>query len=164
MITTEQLPSSVEQDIVSAYPEQFQGGEYWLGITIDEGWKAIVLDACRQVQETLTADELRIFHWTQIKQKLGGLRMYWRPRGEGFGPEGAAGTLSSDTRERIRSIVDQAEARASATCEVCGGAGRLRRLGPSRFSRHTVLCDVCAGKPAAATAHVSTSGGQTDAG
>lgn len=53
--------SILERDIISKHPKQFHGGEIWLGIDIGDGWKTIVLDACRQVQDTLTADELRPF-------------------------------------------------------------------------------------------------------
>lgn len=149
--------SPLEKIIIGEYPDQFHGGGFWLGINIGKGWAPIVLDACRQVQETLSAEETRIFHWTQVKQKLGGLRMYWRPRGESaikladsvaesddsalheISSVLAANTLSAASQSRIRSIVDQAEEKTSSTCEMCGASGRLTLHGPIK-----VLCDSCA--------------------
>ena len=150
--------STLENEIISKHPEQFYGGEIWLGIDIGDGWKTIVLDACRQVEDTLTADELRPFHWTQIKQKWGQLRMYWRPRGGVAicctAPDGitefeyvtqreistgnGGNEIPVATQERIRSIVDLAAKRASVTCEICGKEGQLRHVGCVR-----VLCDAC---------------------
>ncbi|MFA7268473.1 MAG: hypothetical protein WC073_03940 [Sterolibacterium sp.] len=150
--------STLENEIISKHPEQFHRGEIWLGIDIGDGWKTIVLDACRQVQVTLTADELHPFHWTQIKQKWGQLRMYWRPR-SGVAicctaPDGiiefervtqreistgnGGNEISVATQERIRAIVDLAAERASVTCEICGEDGQLRHVGCVR-----VLCDAC---------------------
>lgn len=54
--------SMLENEIISKHPEQFHGGEIWLGIDIGDGWKNIVLDACRQIQDALTADEIRPYH------------------------------------------------------------------------------------------------------
>ena len=140
------------QEIIDQYPEQFQGGPYFLGISIDSGWTPIVLDACREIQERLTADELRRFHWIQIKEKFGGLKLYW-------GPDNTISVaiiepatvhsleIASDeppgftkpTVLAIREIVARACERAGRTCEICGGPGRLYADGYWQ-----TLCEDCA--------------------
>jgi hypothetical protein len=125
--------------IADRFPEQFQGGPYFLGISIDAGWESIVSNACQAIQTALTEDELKLFHWIQIKEKFGGLNMYWGPHNTlpvtiighaqitnleveskhtepGFSP---------DTVATIRAIVERAGKKASKTCEVCGAEGRL---------------------------------------
>lgn len=159
MVSMENTAVSIlERDIISKYPEQFSGGDIWLGIDIGDGWKTIVLDVCRQIKDTLTADELRPFHWTQIKQKWGQLRMYWRPRSgvaiccatpdrvtdfehvtqREISTGNGGNEIPVATQERIRSIVDLAAERASVTCEICGEEGQLHHVGCVR-----VLCDAC---------------------
>jgi hypothetical protein len=143
-----------ELRIIEQFPEQFQGGPYFLGISIDFGWKPIVLDACREIQERLTPDELRRFHWIQLKEKFGGLRMYWGPNNAipvsiigatGFhsleidsdDPPG----FSKPTLLAIREIVARVCERAGHTCEICGAVGRLY---PNGYWQ--TLCDGCAKK------------------
>lgn len=53
----------------SNYPEQFSG-PYYLGTSIADGWMPVVERALKQVREVLTAEELAIFHWVQIKEKF----------------------------------------------------------------------------------------------
>lgn len=148
--------SLLESEIVSKFPDQFRGGEIPLSIDIGDGWKIIVLDACRQMQEALSEDELRQFHWTQIKQKWGRLKMYWQPRSRVTiccaAPDGKVEfehiaqreisdevRLSAFTQALIDAVIDQATERASCTCESCGSTGRLRDGHCVR-----VLCDACA--------------------
>lgn len=56
----------------------------------------------------------------QVKEKLSGLRVYWRYASDDTSAEVEA------IRHRIQEAVRLAEARADHTCEVCGARGRFR--------------------------------------
>lgn len=119
------------------YPEQFEDLPYYM-ISIDPGWFEPIEAACRRVDALLTPKERALFRWRQIKEKFGGLRMYWNEGGvylDFIGPDSLANIvveparplLSAQTRERIARIVAQAAKQAATRCQVCGAPGRLRR-------------------------------------
>lgn len=87
-------------------------GRMVVGFAIGEGWRAILIDLLAELQVIVRREELTTFRIEQVKQKLGGLRVYVRP----FLPE-------------VRQAIDRAEERAAATCEFCGRPGKLR-MGP----------------------------------
>jgi len=126
-------------------------------LNVDSGWMQIVDDVCGQIQSTLTGEELRYFHWLQIKQENAGLNMFWGPAFRAVldpaGPhhgmdfesqtvihwrfDEAESDFAPATRKRVQAIIAAAQACAAHTCEHCGGAGMLR--GDSL----TILCEVC---------------------
>jgi hypothetical protein len=132
------------------YPAQFSGSPFWKGLGVDSGWVPIVDDVCRQIQATLTADELQKFQWLQIKQENGGLTMFWSPMYRAvmdpLGPHACLDyqlqrvirwrfdecetDLDLATLSRIRGIIANAQDRATNTCEHCGGAGIMQRHPP----------------------------------
>jgi hypothetical protein len=125
--------------IIEQFPQQFEGGEYFLGISIDAGWHSIVIDACQQIQDSLSPSELELFAWVQIKEKFGGLQMYWGPHNvlsvTIIGPDNitnievesksTAPGFTQETVDKINGIVGEAQRRASQTCEICGDRGRI---------------------------------------
>ena len=147
----------LERSVTEWYPQQFSGAPFWRGLSVDSGWMQIVDDACSQIQSTLTAEELREFHWLQIKQMNAGLTMFWGPayravldpagphHGMDFESETvihwrfdeAESDFALATRKRVQAIISNAQARAAHTCEHCGGAGRLQQ------DSMTVLCEIC---------------------
>lgn len=102
-------------ELIKRYPLLFGSpGGY---PTVGDGWQLIVEKAVARIDEAvgeLLKDAKAIVRVVQIKEKLGGLRIYvdWT-------------ALPPDVAAKIREAIDLAEARASCTCEVCGGAGRL---------------------------------------
>jgi hypothetical protein len=147
----------MQRSVTEWYPKQFTGAPFWKGLSVDNGWIQIVDDICGQIQSTLTAEELRHFHWLQIKQVNAGLTMFWGPAyravldplGTHHGMDFESKTVihwrfdevESDfapaTRKRVQAIITDAQARAAHTCEHCGGPGMLQQ------DNLTVLCDVC---------------------
>jgi hypothetical protein len=124
--------------IMERFKQQFEGGDYFLGISIDQGWEPIVFDACQEIEQLLTPEELQRFHWVQIKEKFGGLQMYWQPnamlalaiigRKEVHLAEFDSGERPGFTQKTvmaIREIVARAREQAGRTCEICGEPGRL---------------------------------------
>jgi hypothetical protein len=148
----------MDKNIINQYPQQFSGGPYWLGINIGPGWIPIVAHVCQEIQNMLSEDDLRKFHWIQIKEKWGRLTMYWGPKHQviisAVCPEGIVefesvandgnqdddmkADLSPAIRERIMEIITRAQERASKTCEYCGAEGSIRS-----WPHISVLCETC---------------------
>ncbi|MDT3736820.1 MAG: hypothetical protein ROZ00_11385 [Denitratisoma sp.] len=121
------------------FPEQFEDLPNYM-ISIDPGWFGPIEEACRRIDALLTNEEKALFRWRQIKEKFGGLRMYWNEGGvylDFIGPDSLAHIvveperprLSEQTRERIAGIVAEAAKKASTRCQICGAPGTLRRRG-----------------------------------
>lgn len=119
----------------------FQGqfaGPYFLGTSIADGWLPIVLAACQQIQDTLTSEELERFSWAQIKEKFGGLCLYWHSNQipvSAISRDGAANfevkvgpddEVLDRIAAKVQPIIADAQRKASKTCEICGGPGYLR--------------------------------------
>ena len=81
--------------------------------TVGDGWRAVVEKAVERIDAALAGGPGRV-EIVQIKEKLGGLRMYFHSR-----------DLSAGSLAKVREAIDLAEARADCTCETCGAPGRL---------------------------------------
>jgi hypothetical protein len=147
----------MQRSVAEWYPQQFSAAPFWKGLGVDGGWMQIVDDVCSQIQSTLTAEELREFHWLQIKQVNAGLTMFWGPAyravldpaGPHHGMDFESETVirwrfdetesnfARATRKRVQAIITAAQTRAAHTCEHCGVAGLLQQ------ESLAVLCDVC---------------------
>lgn len=122
--------SNLRHTVTDLFPQQFPRGHF-RGFSIGPGWKPVVEKACREVQRALSTDDLRKFHWLQIKEKCGRLAMY-------FGPSPIApDTLTPAARECVEEIVERAWEEAERTCELCGAPGGRGAEGIY------VLCDTC---------------------
>lgn len=102
------------------------------GFECGEGWYSIIEEAFDKIEETIEKmpkKEKKIFKQSfeilQIKQKLGGLRIY----------------VNMYTDEIIKAIAD-AEEKAEKTCEICGNPGKIRELNYWLFTN----CDDCYNK------------------
>ena len=132
------------------YPYQFSRvGEY--GLSIEPGWIGILEQVCEQVHALLTEEQRQIFSWSQIKQKLGSLCLYWvNPWIE---PEPGSNyidrvgditwdpgvpdemkrrvihaimlqtMLPMDVCEKIRTITHASAKQGETTCQFCGQPG-----------------------------------------
>ncbi|MDP3457043.1 hypothetical protein [Methyloversatilis sp.] len=135
------------------FDEQFRGPHY-LGTSIHAGWKPVVERALERVREALTPEEMAAFHWVQIKEKFGHLRMYWNSAvvpislmsedgveeiaidtsfDKGLSDKSPVNEVTSEheisiltaLRQKIDVIVQAAESEARRTCHCCGQPGRL---------------------------------------
>jgi hypothetical protein len=87
-----------------------------------DGWFQVIWDLCEKL-EALGEEALKGFEVTQVKEKFGGLRFYYK----GGNPE------------LIDPLVSEAEVKADETCEQCGKPGRLR----GNRGWILTLCDEC---------------------
>lgn len=125
------------KSIDDQFPAQFDG-PYYLGTSIFDGWLPIVTEACQRIQDVLTPEEMERFSWAQIKEKFGGLQMYWHSNRipvSAIHPEGVSNFevkvgRDDEVLDRIQAkvapIIADAQRRAAKTCEICGGPGYLR--------------------------------------
>lgn len=90
------------------------------------GWAELIERLFTDLDKIIPADI--DFHVVQIKEKMGGLRVYYSPL-----PKAATDQLRWD----IYRLISLAEARSYHTCEECGRPGKLRSRGGFFF----VGCD-----------------------
>jgi hypothetical protein len=129
------------RDLQAAYPYQFAKPLREAAFEFARGWLPIVASACSEFDALVSADKYQHrFHWIQIKEKFGTLRLYWGaramrgmridvlkptgvasliPKPHGKGRDGAVAT-------RIAQIVREAEQRSAHACIVCGAPGVVR--------------------------------------
>lgn len=110
------------------YPELFRPGTGPMrdGFLCERGWYPLLDRLFSNIDDIRRDDDLTGIKVTQVKQKLGELRVYVH-RGN----------------ERISDRIRQAEAEALATCEECGGSS----LGIRSISGYvTNACDPCLDK------------------
>jgi hypothetical protein len=108
---------------------QFNGGN--IGHDIEPGWITLVEQVCADVDAQIQPMTRETFCWRQIKEKFGGLRMYYAP-----GPlridihtKGKILSITDDIDriDPISAIVSRAEAASFQICAVCGATGELRK-------------------------------------
>lgn len=132
-----------QQPLDEMFPELLSTSK-WLGFDIGEGWRCLVIEACRQFQNSLSPDDLKIFRLIQVKSKMAGLRIYFEPSQtlpvSIFDEDGVTNfdfpmekeddqnqepCLSEMGYKTVLAIIHQAEHKADRTCEICGDRGRL---------------------------------------
>lgn len=128
----------------AAYPYQFARPMDRWAFSFARGWLPIIANACKEIDALVCADKYHHrFHWVQIKEKFGTLRLYWRARGmqgmrlDVMTPEGVLSLVprpkgtghDAEVAAQISSVVRAAENQSAHTCIVCGSAGTLRPQG-----------------------------------
>lgn len=100
------------------------------GFECGDGWFEIIfnfsIEAEAKVKEMKEegAEEIRLPLVLQVKEKLGGLRIY-----------------TDKSCETINALIDSAQKNAARTCELCGNSGSRRE---SESGWLMTLCDECA--------------------
>jgi len=123
-------------DIAQEFAYMFKrtrGGEdfFRYNPSIGEGWTPIFKRLCAQIDEVLPTDAKRRFRLVQVKQKFGGLRVYFRFVGKKTRlwvvvqfPQGLVGTFkpqaAGDLERQVQDLIDVAAGEAANTCETCG--------------------------------------------
>jgi hypothetical protein len=107
------VKKELEDRLVARFPGFFAGTRLspretsmCFGCACEDGWYLTIYDAC-ELLEFINAPIV----WTQIKEKYGGLRMYYHFT------QAATPNLMPDA---VDVIISAAEERASHTCESCG--------------------------------------------
>jgi ketosteroid isomerase-like protein len=80
---------------------------------VGDGWRDLVERAVSRIALAVRELSPHAVEIVQIKQKFGGIRIYWHAR-----------RIPDAVASRIEEAVDVAEARSLTTCEVCGEEGK----------------------------------------
>jgi hypothetical protein len=131
--------------MIERHPRLFKGAVPALGITTSPGWDGILRALFHDFDVLLDDEQAKQFRFVQIKEKLGGLRVYYRI-GESSEIELMSETTANSSRnsrsafvrELLEALISDAEKQALGTCEQCGEPGVLRQSGCM-----LVICDVC---------------------
>jgi hypothetical protein len=110
------------------------GGRH-IGPDFPPGWLPIIEELCANIDAALADTEKPKIHFTQIKEKFGGLRAYLNVsrlrvdilakdghRWSGSGHESATPELST----RLSPLVRAAEEKSCTVCIFCGARGSIR--------------------------------------
>ena len=145
--------SSIESVIdllVETFPRLFKGRPPRVPSDLPQGWALIVMQLFREIDTLLTDREASAFEILQIKEKWGGLRVYWSLGGQrtftaDVHDEEASHRLElgphapTPVFERIRDRVLRAEDAAASTCQRCSKPGRRR----NQRGWLVTLCEGC---------------------
>src|SRR5690242_6762239 len=63
--------------LVASFPRIFKGSEPELGMATSEGWQPILEELFRGIDQLLSDEQAELFRIRQVKQKFGGLRVYY---------------------------------------------------------------------------------------
>lgn len=118
--------------LIAAHPALFRGQPPETFSDLPPGWFDLVDDLCGAIEEALGREAGPRFRVLQIKEKLGGLRFYWRlddaasPHvditDDGGRLRGRRDPPQPDpARQAIQGLVAEAERRSEAVCMTCGG-------------------------------------------
>lgn len=141
------------QRLIGAHPLLFRGEAPTIHSYLPAGWFHRVDSLCSALEDVLGAKWCAKFEVTQIKEKFGSLRFYYRlgeredhhvdmlsPGGRAhyLSQPPAAGDMEIDAIEtRIRELVAAACSTSAEVCEACGAPAQLRNLG----GYLSTLCD-----------------------
>lgn len=108
----------LEEKLVKDFPALFKGKDkpvteslMAFGCECDDGWYPVIRNVCHAIYEHIQ-DTNQEFEFTQVKEKYGGLRIYY------FGGD-----------DFTEGVIRMAEYTAYRTCEVCGNPGSLCHAG-----------------------------------
>lgn len=124
------MKKELQQSLFEAYPNLYhehildmtQSTMHW-AVAVGDGWYTIIRDLSQELQSIIEREKLdpKAFCFSQIKEKLGLLRIYFRSH-----------------NLEISKAIARAEERSSKICESCGEEGRYFNEGYMRTS-----CESC---------------------
>ena len=106
---------AIAEYLIKPFPSSC--GNVRCGITIGLGWFPIVIKLCQDI-EALKLEIPGEIHFDQVKEKFGGLRVYYTAKA-------ADAETEKLLYKRLGELVAEAEKAADKTCEICGEAGEI---------------------------------------
>lgn len=86
----------------------------WLEYGVPQGWHEYIRDhVYNPIHQLLAPDKLKAFYILQLKEKFGGLRLYWTINSEDY-------PISPEEYDKIDEIIDNAEKETELLCFRCG--------------------------------------------
>ena len=108
--------TSWRRAVIDAHPDLFRmksrGETFTPGYpTVGDGWRNLIEKAVARIAAACIGRSVKL---TQIKEKYGGVRIYW-----------SGMDIDAATEAAVEEAIALAEARSECTCEMCGEEGRL---------------------------------------
>lgn len=116
------MSPDLEEKLFQEFPEQLSRENLRFGIECGDGWLSLIRVFCVFAKSSKSAD----IQFSQIKEKFGGLRLYY---------------YGGKDDPRIEAAAWMAEALSYCTCESCGAPGK-----PNQGGWISTLCDACRSK------------------
>ena len=120
------MKNELEANLIKDFPDFFvdmYGDETKTsmsdGCRCGDGWYDLIYESCSKVKRILPKEDT--FKFDQIKEKFGGLRLYYsfnRPPNSPTMPRLSG--VSSATKSQIYQIICEVEGESYKTCENCG--------------------------------------------
>lgn len=114
------MNEQLQNKLYEKYPEFFENKKLGkqlspmhYGIVCDDGWYTIIESVCYRIKKFQESNKVD-FKFDQIKEKLGGLRLYY---------------TGGDYKDYIAGVIRLAEDLSYKTCEVTGNFGELCKKG-----------------------------------
>jgi hypothetical protein len=112
-----ELQAALIQDCPNLYLDHDAPSDAWTrmqdGLCVEDGWEPLVREVSVKVEAIIVAmpeEERSRYRMFQVKQKLGGLRLY----------------MNKDSTKEIDELLNESEHRSFSICETCGGSGTRR--------------------------------------
>lgn len=130
------------KELKSRYPYMFNGNN--IGISFSKGWFKTFAQLCKDI-DALLGEDKQGFHFSQVKEKFGTIRIYWGlskmdgpTRIDVQTPDGVmsfindpAARVKDETRQElmreIQRLISEAEEKTTELCVVCGARGEMDR-------------------------------------
>jgi len=108
------------------------------GFECGDGWYSLLSNLFVKIEKVLQENKVPLdkFEVVQVKEKFGGLRVYYQFRGSETGDKGWEDNISI-VDDKIHDLISQAEDTAEETCEITGKPGKNRNIN----GWYSTLCD-----------------------
>jgi len=153
-VSSQEFPTDPKIDVlVNRFPRLFRGRHPRAWSDLPDGWTGVADRLFNDLDAMMSDDEAATFEIVQIKEKFGGLRVYWELDGQQTMVIDAISAHSVQHMEnsparptalfgRVRERVRQAAQQAATTCQKCGSEGATA----TRSGWVVTLCEACRAK------------------
>ncbi|MBF5007277.1 hypothetical protein [Diaphorobacter caeni] len=124
------MTSELEQQLRSQYPKIFADWDKPLsesamsfGLQCGDGWYGLIDQLCLELQHATDHDGEPQFVASQVKQKWGSLQFH----------------AANEPSEVQSAIIQHAQTRSAAICEICGGPGQTLTINPRKVGTRCAM-------------------------
>jgi RNA polymerase-binding transcription factor DksA len=143
------MKKELQDKLFSKYPEIFRERKLpmsktcmcW-GIDTGDGWYDLIENLCKNIEEIKEEFPNIDIIATQVKEKFGGLRFYYRTEIKNNIDRDNLNDEYKEMEDKLDKAVEKAEQKSYKTCEVCGSTKNVSQT----KGWISTLCDKCMDK------------------